>query len=61
MIGKNYCYQTGAAATLFFEGRIFNPFMAAGGFSATMDDFNTNWDSTARKLGFIGGLRRRAA
>jgi hypothetical protein len=27
VIGKNYCYQTGASATLFFEGRHFNPFM----------------------------------
>src|SRR2546427_4874854 len=30
MIGKNYCYQTGASATLFFEERHFNPFMNAG-------------------------------
>src|SRR4029453_201628 len=27
VIGKNYCYQTGAGATLFFENRHFNPFM----------------------------------
>src|SRR5712691_7589635 len=31
VIGKNYCYQTGASATLFFEGRHFNPFMNAAG------------------------------
>ena len=31
VIGKNYCYRTGAGANLFFEGRYFNPFMNAGG------------------------------
>ena len=55
VIGKNYCYQTGAGATLFFEGRNFNPFMDAGGSNATIDDFNTNWDFDRGKLGFIGG------
>ena len=40
VIGKNYCYQTGAGATLFFEGKHFNPFMNAGGSNATIDDFN---------------------
>src|SRR5258708_6219550 len=30
IIGKNYCYQTGASATLFFEVHHFNPFMNAG-------------------------------
>ncbi len=39
IIGKNYCYQTGASATLFFEGKYFNPFMNAGGSNATIDDF----------------------
>ena len=43
VIGKNYCYQTGAGATLFFEGKYFNPFISAGGSNATIDDFNTNW------------------
>jgi gluconate 2-dehydrogenase alpha chain len=55
VIGKNYCYQTGAGATLFFDGRNFNPFMSAGGSSSTMDDFNTNWDFDRAKPGFIGG------
>ena len=55
VIGKNYCYQTGAAATLFFEGRNFNPFMSAGGSSATADDFNTNWSFDRGKDGWIGG------
>jgi gluconate 2-dehydrogenase alpha chain len=42
VIGKNYCYQTGTTATLFFEGRYFVPFMNAGGSNATIDDFNIN-------------------
>ena len=55
MIGKNYCYQTGTSATLFFEGRRFNPFMAGGGTNVTFDDFNVNWDFDRGPLNFIGG------
>ena len=55
VIGKNYCYQTGAGATLFFEGRNFNPFMSAGGSNATIDDFNINWDFDRGPHGFVGG------
>src|SRR5712664_4227922 len=55
VIGKNYCYQTGAQATLFFEGRHFNPFMNAGGSSATIDDFNTNWAFDRAPHDFVGG------
>ena len=56
VIGKNYCYQTGATARLFFEGRHFNPFMSAGGSNATIDDFNsTNWDFDRAKFGYVGG------
>jgi len=55
VIGKNYCYQTGAGATLFFEGRHFNPFMSAGGSNATIDDFNINGDFDRGKHGFVGG------
>ena len=67
VIGKNYCYQTGAGATLFFEGRHFNPFMNAGGSNATIDDFNINWDFDRGPHGFVGGynigrrLQHRAA
>jgi gluconate 2-dehydrogenase alpha chain len=56
VIGKNYCYQTGASATLFFEGRHFNPFMNAGGSNHTIDDFNTNWDFDRSKFGYVGGF-----
>ena len=55
VIGKNYCYQTGAGATLFFEGRHFNPFMNAGGSNATIDDFNINWAFDRGPHGFVGG------
>src|SRR5207302_7949526 len=55
VIGKNYCYQTGASATLFFEGRNFNPFMSAGGSSTTMDDFNADWGFDRSKHGYVGG------
>ncbi len=55
VIGKNYCYQTAAGATLFFEGRNFNPFMATGGLNVTCDDFYTNWDYDRGPLGYVGG------
>jgi gluconate 2-dehydrogenase alpha chain len=55
VIGKNYCYQTGAGATLFFEGRNFNPFISAGGSNATIDDFNVNWRFDRGPHGFVGG------
>src|SRR2546427_566794 len=55
VIGKNYCYQTGAGANLFFEGRNFNPFISAGGTNATIDDFNLNWDFDRGRHGFVGG------
>jgi len=56
VVGKNYCYQTGAGARLFFEGRNFNPFMAAGGSSATCDDFNQNWEFDRGPHGYLGGF-----
>src|SRR5258708_8951174 len=56
VIGKNYCDQTGASATLFFEGRHFNPFMNAGGSSTTIDDFNANWNFDRGKHGYVGGV-----
>jgi gluconate 2-dehydrogenase alpha chain len=55
VIGKNYCYQTGAGANLFFAGRNFNPFMNAGGSNATMDDFNINDAFDRGPFGFVGG------
>ncbi len=55
VVGRNYCYQTGAGATLFFEGRHFNPFMSAGGSNVTIDDFNINLDFDRGPHGFVGG------
>jgi gluconate 2-dehydrogenase alpha chain len=55
VVGKNYCYQTGTSATLFFEGRHFNPFMNAGGSNDTIDDFNINWAFDRGPHGFVGG------
>ena len=54
VVGKNYCYQTGAGATLFFEGKYFNPFMNAGGSNATIDDFNINWAFDRAPHNFVG-------
>jgi gluconate 2-dehydrogenase alpha chain len=55
VVGKNYCYQNGAGARLFFEGKFFNPFISAGGSNATIDDFNINWGFDRGPHGFIGG------
>jgi gluconate 2-dehydrogenase alpha chain len=56
IIGKNYCYQTGAGAQLFFEGRRFNPFMNAGGSNISIDDFNINWQFDRGPHDFVGGV-----
>lgn len=55
VIGKNYAYQAGAGVTLFFEGKSFNPYIAAGGWGTSIDDFHTNWDFDRTKHGGIGG------
>ncbi len=55
VVGKNYCYQNGVIARLFFEGRYFNPFISAGGSNVTIDDFNINWGFDRGPHGFVGG------
>jgi len=55
VIGKNYCYQTGVNARLFFEDKYFHPFMGAGGSNVTIDDFNINWGFDRGPHGFLGG------
>jgi gluconate 2-dehydrogenase alpha chain len=55
LVGKNYCYQTGASATLFFEDHVFNPFMATGGIGLVIDDFHANDGFDRGPLGFVGG------
>jgi gluconate 2-dehydrogenase alpha chain len=61
VIGRNYCYQTGLGATLFFDNRRFNPFMASGGTNVTFDDFNVNWAFDRGPPGFVGGYNVSAA
>jgi len=54
VVGRNYAYQVNTPATLFYEGRHFNNFMAAGAIGTIIDDFNgDNFDHTG--LDFIGG------
>ena len=60
LVGANYCYQAGGGRTgaiqLFFDDRSFNPFMAAGGLGAVVDDFHYNQDfDRAKAGGYIGG------
>src|SRR2546425_183666 len=54
VVGRNYAYQTPSAVTLFFEDKVFNQFMGAGGLGIAIDEFNgDNFDHSG--LGFIGG------
>ena len=55
VVGKNYCYQNGVTARLFFEGKYFNSFISAGGSNWTIDDFNINWNFDRGPHGFVGG------
>jgi gluconate 2-dehydrogenase alpha chain len=55
LIGKNYCYQTGAGAMLFFEDKHFHPYMSSGGTGLMIDDFHANWDFDRTASGHIGG------
>lgn len=55
LLGKNYCYQTGSAAMLFFEDKHFHPYMATAGIGAIIDDFHGNWDFDRAPFGFVGG------
>ena len=53
-LGKNFCYQTLSGIDLFFRDRWINPFLAAGGTTMIVDDFNgDNFDHS--RLGFLGG------
>ena len=55
VIGRNYAYQIGSGATVFFDEKTWiNPFMGAGALGVNIDDFNTgSFDHV--KEGFIGG------
>src|SRR5579883_149396 len=53
-VGRNYAYQTNSSVQLFFDDKIFNPFIASGSLGQTADDFNgDSFDHTG--LGFVGG------
>ena len=57
-IGRNYCYQPGGGGlgvTLFFEDKIFNPFMATGAFGTALDDFHANEQFDRGPMGAVGG------
>ena len=55
VVGKNYAYQGGSGVKLFFEDKSFNPFIAAGGWGTSIDDFHTNWGFDRAKHGYVGG------
>jgi gluconate 2-dehydrogenase alpha chain len=53
-VGRNYAYQTYSSIQLFFDDKIFNPFIGSGALGQTADDFNgDNFDHG--RLNFVGG------
>jgi gluconate 2-dehydrogenase alpha chain len=53
-IGRNYAYQTTSGIDLFFDDKIFNPFISSGALAQVVDDFNGDaFDHS--KLNFVGG------
>ena len=53
-VGRNYAYQTYSSVQMFFDDKIFNPFIAAGALGQSLDDFNgDNFDHAS--LDFVGG------
>jgi gluconate 2-dehydrogenase alpha chain len=53
-IGRNYAYQTTSGIELFFDDKIFNPFISSGALGQIVDDFNGDgFDHSG--LGFVGG------
>lgn len=54
VIGRNYAYQIVSSVNAFFDDKIFNPFVGAGGLGMGIDEYNgDNFDHAG--LGFIGG------
>lgn len=60
LLGKNYCYQTGTGARLFFEDKLFHPYFGTGGLSMVSDHFHANWDFDRAPHGFVGGYTMSA-
>jgi gluconate 2-dehydrogenase alpha chain len=53
-IGRNYAYQTTSGIELFFDDKIFNPFISSGALGQVVDDFNgDSFDHSG--LNFVGG------
>ncbi len=56
IVGRNYCYQPGGGGVrLFFEDKIFNPFMASGSFGTVLDDYHANEQFDRAQFGAVGG------
>ena len=54
VIGRNFSHQVTSAVELFFEDKIFNPFISSGSIGMCIDEFNgDNFDHGP--LGFVGG------
>ncbi len=54
VVGRNFCYQTLSGVDVFFKDRWINPFLASGGTTTVIDEFNNdNFDHSG--LGFLGG------
>lgn len=53
VVGRNYAYQAGTGVALFFQDKLFNPFMNGG--LSSLDDFNTNADFDRSEIGAVGG------
>lgn len=54
VVGKNYAYQITSSVNVFYDDKVFNPFVGAGALGIAVDDFNgDNFDHGGK--GFIGG------
>ncbi|HEU5094486.1 MAG TPA: GMC family oxidoreductase [Reyranella sp.] len=54
VVGRNYAYQIVSSVDVFFDDKIINPFVGAGGLGVGIDEYNgDNFDHGG--LGFIGG------
>jgi gluconate 2-dehydrogenase alpha chain len=54
VVGRNFSQQVTSSVQAFFDGKVFNPFIAAGAIGMCIDEFNgDNFDHGPH--GFIGG------
>jgi gluconate 2-dehydrogenase alpha chain len=53
-VGRNYAYQTTSGIELFFDDKIFNPFVSSGALAQVVDDFNGD-SFDHGPLNFVGG------